>query len=189
MRNLIFVSSGILFIGAAVSLAVIGAGESDSMFLILLSMAMPFFFTGYWNLYQFFYERSAGSSGEYFSYKSTSGFGIGAFYNEAVIVPVFLIMFGQIVLAIGSAFLAGEAEDAALVLTCISFIYGVILTIYFSIKISKQKKETDGEISANEELTTDKIAIKVAFFFASVATLGLFPLVYFIVKGAKRSSN
>ncbi len=137
-RNIIFFSSGVLFILIAGGLVAIGADQSDAFMMILIAMAIPFLFIGYWNIYNVFYEKKTGYSNEYFTSRSLTSASAGAFYNRKVIVPVFLIMFGTVAMAIGSAFLAmGKNEEIAIALIAFSFVYALTLTIIFMVRLKK----------------------------------------------------
>jgi hypothetical protein len=139
-RNLIFFSSGVLFILIAGSLVAVGAGQNDTFMLITIAMAIPFLFIGYWNIYNVFYERRTGYSNEYFTSRTIASASVGAFYNKKIIVPVFLIMFGTAAFAIGSAFLAmNKNEEIAIALVAFSFTYALTLTIVFMLRLKKGK--------------------------------------------------
>lgn len=187
MRKLIFISSGILFVCVAAVLVIIGAGEKDNIMIIMSGMAIPFLFVGFWNIYSVFYEKrfvSAETSDDYFTYRAgLTTYGVGAFYNKKIIVPVFIILFGTVVCAIGNSFLVSSrsTEDIGIAVLIFSFLYALVLTIYFLKQLNKEIKESDGQTQSN----IDDIGFKVAFFFATVATLGLFALGWWIYKKLK----
>lgn len=189
MRKFIFISTGIIFLLAATALIIIGTGEKDSLMLILFSASVPFIFTGYWNLFTLKFENNLSSGNEYFTYHSAGKFGAGAFYNRAVAVPVFLCMFTSVALAILTAFTAvnRSAEDIAYAFPAVSFSVCLFITIYFSGKINKALHLAAENTDPQD--VNDDAGIKIAFFFASIATLGLFPLGYFIYKGFKKNSS
>jgi len=211
-RALIFISSGILFICVSAVLVIIGSGERDDMMIMLFGMAIPFLFVGFWNIYSVIYEKklvsaesprpditsgqgdSAGtSSNEYFTWNSGTGaFGAGAFYNKKIIVPVFIIMFGTVTFAIVNAFLASSkpTEDIAIAVVPVSFVYGLVFTLYFLVKINKEVNTVkSGEEPSSSGTTTEDTGFKVAFFFASVATFGLFALGWWLYKKLKPSTD
>jgi hypothetical protein len=137
-RNIIFFSSGVLFILISAGLVTIGADQSDAFMMITIAMAIPFLFIGFWNIYNVFYEKRTGYANEYFTSGSLTSASAGAFYNRKVIVPVFLIMFGTAVMAIGSAFLAMDKnEEIAIVLVAFSFAYALTVTIIFMVRLNK----------------------------------------------------
>lgn len=185
MRKFIFLSSGILFLLIAAILVLIGSGEKDNMLIMLSAAAVPFLFTAYWNFYSVYYESSINTPEGHFTYKGIGNAGVGAFYNKVIAVPFFLVLFGSVALAITAAFMASNrsTEDIAIVMAGAGFLYSLIITIYFTIKIGKGIK---GDESALLEKSANDTGSRIAFFFASVATLGLFPLVFFIVKSLRK---
>lgn len=185
MRKFVFISSGILFLLIAAGLVIIGSGEKDNMPIILSAAAVPFLFTAYWNFYSVYYEGRINSSEGHFTYKGIGTVGVGAFYNKVIAVPFFLVLFGSVALAIAAAFVASNRsmEDISIAVLGISFLYSLTLSIYFTIKIGRGIKSGD---TAKVESSADVTGFKIAFFFASVATLGLFLLVYFIVKTIRK---
>jgi len=186
-RKLIFISSGILFIYIAAALVIIGSGEKDNIFIIISGMAIPFLFVGFWNIYNVFYEKKINYGDEYYTFKSgISSFGAGAFYNKKIIVPVFIIMFGTVSLAIVNAFLASSrsTEDIAIGVLGFSFLYALVLTIYFLKKINSELKTPINENSHTNN-SVDDIGFKAAFFFATIATGGLFALGWWLYKKIK----
>ncbi|MBZ0201714.1 MAG: hypothetical protein K8I03_01720 [Ignavibacteria bacterium] len=143
MRNFIFISSGILFILIAAGLVITGSGEKGQFLIIIYAMAIPFLYTGVWNLLQVYYEsRSDSSNSEYFTYSSRGQYGIGAFYSKLVVVPVFTIMFGTVSLAIGAALLASNrsTEDISIALAAFSFVFALTITVIFIRRINKKIK-------------------------------------------------
>ena len=192
-RKLIFISSGILFILISAALVIIGSLERENMLIILLGMAVPFLFTGFWNIYNVFYEKKINFSGEYFTWRrGDTSFGFGAFYNKKIIVPVFIIMFGTAALAIVNAFLASskQSEDIATAVVPLSFVYGLALTIYFLVKINRETSPVrSGDLTERKRgTTTEDIGFKVGFIFASIATFGLFALGWWLYKSLKNSN-
>ncbi len=175
-------------------LIIIGSGEKDSMMLGLFSISIPFIFISYWNFYTYRFEKIIGSDGQYFTYGNSAHGGIGVTYNKTTVVPFFLILFISVSLAIITFFLSvnRSTDDFAIGTLILSFVTSLIITIYFTVRIGKAIRT--GMQSENTESIddvrnmNDDIGVKIAFFFASVATLGLFPLVYFIVKKV-RSRN
>ena len=185
MRKFVFISSGILFLLIAAGLVIIGSGEKDNMPIILSAAAVPFLFTAYWNFYSVYYEGRINSSEGHFTYKGIGTVGVGAFYNKVIAVPFFLVLFGSVALAIAAAFVASNrsTENVSFAVLALSFLNSLTLSIYFTIKIGRGIRSGD---MAKVENTSDDAGFKIAFFFASVATLGLFPLVYFIIKAIKK---
>lgn len=185
MRKFLFISSGILFLLIAAGLVIIGSGEKDNMLIMLSAAAVPFLFTAYWNFYSVYYERRINTSEGYFTYKGNGIAGAGAFYNKVIAVPFFIILFGSVALAITAAFLASNrtTEDIAIAALAISLLYSLTVSVCFTIKIGRGIKGGD---TAKVENSSDETGFKLAFFFASVATLGLFPLVYFIIKSLRK---
>ena len=185
MRNFIFISSGVLFLLIAGVLIFIGSGENDSMLVMLSAAAVPFIFIAFWNIYSVYYERRVNSTDGFYTYKGAGNAGIGVFYNKVISIPLFLILFGSAALAIAASFLASNRStfDFAVVVLALSILYSLAVTLYFIITIGKSFKS---ENTAQTESPADDFGFKVAFFFASVATLGLFPLVYFLLKSKRR---
>ncbi len=180
-RKIIFITSGILFVLISAVLIFIGM-ETDFKFgIVLYGMTVPFLLVGFWNLYSVVYERKYAQSSDYFTFKRSGelSFGVGAFYNKDIVVPVFLILFGCAAMAIVSGFLVNSADEVALALVCISFVYGLTVTIIFLVKLNRK---TVGTIVSNEKISSDEFAFRIAFFFASLATLGLFTLGYYLYK-------
>jgi len=174
-----------LFLLIAGGLIFIGSGESDSMLVMLSAAAVPFIFTAFWNFYSVYYERRVKSTDGFYTYKGTGNAGIGVFYNKVVSVPFFLILFGSAAMAIAASFLVSNrsTSDLAIVVLALSFLYSLAVTLYFIITIGKSFKS--GNIDKIES-PVDDFGVKIAFFFASVATLGLFPLVYFFLKSKRK---
>lgn len=169
----------------AAGLIIIGSGDKDNIFIILSAAAVPFLFTAYWNFYSVYYEKSMDSGGNFFTYKGFGTSGIGVFYHKIIAVPFFLVLFGSVSLAIVTSFLAvnHNTEDISLVTLGASVLYSLVITIYFSNKICNGNQKDN---SLNSENKADDFGFKIAFFFASIATLGLFPLVYFIIKAIRK---
>lgn len=170
----------------AAGLIIIGSGEKDNMFIMLSSAAVPFLFTSYWNFYSVFYEKSNNSDGNYFTFKGSGTAGIGVFYHKLIAVPFFLVLFGSVSLAIVTSFLAvnRNTEDISLISLGASVVYSLVISIYFSKKICNLNQKDN---SMKSENISDDTGFKIAFFFASIATIGLFPLVYFIIKSARKN--
>lgn len=186
MRKFIFISSGLIFALIAAALVIIGSGEKDNMLIILAAAAVPLLFVSYWNFYSVYYENRINPEDGYFTYKSSGSAGIGLFYNKLIAVPVFLVLFGSAAFAIAASFLAADraTEVAALILLCISFLYSLIVTIYFTVRIKRGLISSEASDSKSND---DEIGYKIAFFFASVATLGLFPLIYFLFRSIRKT--
>ncbi len=187
MRKFLFISSGILFFCIGAALIIIGAGDNDSMFISLSGASIPFLFTAFWNIYSVYYEKKTGSDNAYFIYDSPTSIGIGAFYNKAIAIPFFLVLFGSVALAITTALLAANrsTEDIAIVTLSLSFLYSLIVAVYFTRRFRREIKGVYEDANKN---TNEVLGFKIAFFFASVATVGVFPLVYYIVKALKKNS-
>ena len=187
MRKIILTVSAFLFLFIAAALVIIGSGERDSTFIILCSAAVPFLFTSYWNFYSVFYEKRINYGNEYFISNTENSASVGVFYHKTISLPIFLILFGSVSLAIaaGLTAAAGNNEDIAAGLLALSFLYSFSITLFFSIKIKNRIKsdETSPQVSDGET------GFKIAFFFASIATLGLFPLVYFIIRLMKKKPD
>lgn len=186
MRKFLFISSGTLFFFIGVALIIIGAGDNDSMFISLSGASIPFLFTAFWNIYSVYYEKKTGSDNAYFIYDSPTSIGIRAFYNKAIVIPFFLVLFGSVVLAIITALLAvnRSTEDISIGTLALSFLYSLIVAVYFTRRFRREIKGVYEDANKN---TNEDIGVKIAFFFASLATLGLFPLVYFIIKALKKN--
>lgn len=187
MRVFLLVSSGILFLVAAAALIIIGSGEKDSMFIIMAGFSIPFIFTAYWNFYSVIFERKQNVNEGHFTVKAAGYYSIGALYHSAISVPFFLVLFGSAALAITIAFLSANnsTEDIGFALLILSFTYSTALTVYYSIRIGKPAHNPEENNKQNER----DFSFKVAFFFASVATLGLFPLVYFVYRSIRKKSG
>ncbi len=187
MRKFIFISSGILFLIIAAGLIIVGSVESDTMMIILSAASIPFMFTAYWNFYSVHFEKKLNKRDGYFTVKAAGYAGIGAFYDKAVVLPVFLVLFGSVAFAIVIAFLAANRslEDISIGVLVLSFLYSTALTVVFAKRIGKSLRSPD-EVAVQKE---NDFGVKLAFFFASVATLGLFPLVYFLYKYLSRKNK
>jgi len=185
LRKLILVSCGLLFTIIAAGLVLIGSGNEDNMLIIMSSAAVPFLFTTYWNFYSVYYERRTHLSDGHFTFKGASTAGIGVFYNKVIAVPFFLVLFGSISFAIVTAFLALErgTEDAAMAVAGAGFLYSLIITIHYTFKICRRLKDGNNH---QTEKSADDSGFKIAFFFASIATLGIFPLIYFIIRSFRK---
>lgn len=184
MRKFILLSSGLLFIIVAAGLVLIGSGEGNSMFIIMSSAAVPFLFTGYWNVFSVYFESKANLSGEYFTFKENGKAGIGVFYNKVIAVPFFLVLFGSACLAIITSFfaLSPSTEDAAVTSAGAGSLYSLIITIYYTKKICRGAKDPNTHQAENP---AGDNGLKIALFFAGIATLGLLPLVYYVYKSIK----
>lgn len=192
---MILLSSALLFLLIGIVLVIIASIEKDSMLIGLLSASVPFIFISYWNFYSYRFEKITGSDGEYFTYGNSVRGGIGISYNKTTVVPFFLVLFVSSVLAIITFILSinRSTEDLAIGTLILSFLLSTILTVYFSLRIGRGlrktglKNSTGSQISGSEgekdiREINDDIAVKIAFFFASIATIGLFPLVYYLIK-------
>lgn len=184
MRKVIFITSGLLFILIAAALIITGSGESDSFFITLSAAAVPFLFTSYWSFYSVYYENRINYSNEYFTATAAGKASIGVFYHKNITIPFFLVLFGSAVFAIITAFLAsGSSEDIAALLLALSILYSLFVTVFFTVKIGKGLNVSSAESVEN---SSDELGFKIAFFFASVATLGLFPIIYIIKKSVRK---
>jgi len=185
LRKFLFLSTGVLFLAAAAALIIIGTEEKDNIMLILFSMSVPLIFTAYWNLFTVYYEAKTLTANEYFTYRSVSGAGIGAFYNRQTVIPMFLSLFTSSVLAIINSLVSNtKSEEIAVILLSLSFSACLVIAIVYTVKLNKSvNSEGDNE---NKSSNKDDAGFKIAFFFASIATLGLFPLGYYIYKALKK---
>jgi hypothetical protein len=181
-----------------ITLIIIAFGEKDSMLITLLSASIPFISTSYWNFYTYRFEKITGSDSNYFTYGNYLRGGVGISYNNTTVVPFFLVMFISTSLAIVTFFLAVNlsTEDYAVGTLGLSFLLSTVITVYFSLRIknalqrvlAQNNSASQSESINNEDETrkiNDEIAVKIAFIFASIATLGLFSLVYYIIKKAR----
>lgn len=102
-------------------------------------------------------------------------------------MPLFLVLFGSAAFAIIIAFLAmnSSTEDISIGVLILSFLYSTVLTVVFTKRIGKSLRSPE-EVAVQKE---NDFGVKLAFFFASVATLGLFPLVYFLYKYLSRKNK
>lgn len=181
-RSTLMILGGAIFVLAGIAVIII-AVLIDEEIIPLLSAASAVLFTGIIILFSGIDEKRLGKEEKV---KPKVEFGkiiIEASFGKRYALPIFLILFGTVVLAIisGILYLSGS-EEAGAVLFGVNGFYGLVLNIYFIIKLSRRKdmKKTDEQM--------DKLAWKVAFFFASLATGGLFALgylVYKITKGKK----
>lgn len=139
MRKFLFISSGILFIAISIALIIIAVSEGDEFLIIMSSVAVPFLFIGYWNLYSIIYEGRKNYPNEYFTIKSAANASAGVFYHKDISMPIFLILFMTAGLAIVSAFLAlnKATEDIAIGLPLLSFMVSLLITIKYQIKLSR----------------------------------------------------
>ena len=176
----------------AAGLIIIGSGEKDSMMIGLFAMSIPFMFVSYWNFYSYRFEKITGSDGEYFTYGNFTSTGVGISYNKTTVVPFFLVLFISVALGIATFLLAANrsTEDIAMGTLALSFALSLIITIYFTRRIHKAllNSKINPVAENNPGAVNDDIGFKIGFFFASVATLGLFPLVYFLVKKLRSNS-
>jgi hypothetical protein len=167
------------------SLVFVAIEQKESMVIIMLSVTVPFLFTGFWNIYSVFYEKKISAPNEYFVYKSINSIGVGAFYHKAIVIPVFLIIFGSSALAIISAFLVKGNEEIAIVLTSVSFVYALTVTVYFLTRLNRVADEN----SENLQTRVDNTGFKIALFFAGLATIGLVPLGYYLFRKYKSKTG
>lgn len=192
MRKLIYLSSAVLFLLVAAGLIIIGSGEKDSMMIGLFAMSIPFMFVSYWNFFTYRFEKITGSDGEYFTYGNIVSAGAGIRYNKTTVVPFFMVLFISVGLGITTFLLSANrsTEDIAIGTLALSFVLSLIITIYFTARINKalSRSKIEPESVNDPNTVNDDIGFKIAFFFASVATLGLFPLVYFLVKKLRSNS-
>ena len=86
-------------------------------------------------------------------------------------------------MGIATGFLVWSAEEFAVVLMAVSFAYALTVTIIYLIRLNRT---TDAKEEAIQENSDDEFGFKVAFFFASLATLGLFALGYLVYKKLKK---
>ncbi len=196
---MILLSSAVLFLLIGITLVIIASAEKDSMLTGLLSASVPFIFISYWNFYTYRFEKITGSDGNYFTYGNYLSGGVGISYNKTTVVPFFLVMFISTSLAIVTFFLAvnRSTEDYAVGTLGLSFLLSTFITVYFSVRIKNTLQrvlaqnnlvaQTANLNSNDDEIgkMNDEIAVKIAFIFATIATLGLFPLVYYIIKKAR----
>lgn len=138
MRKFLFVSSGILFLLISAFLIIIGAFESDEFLIITASMAVPFLFISYWNIFSVFYEKKITYPDEHFTSKTLNSRSIGVFYHRNISPPVFFILFISTGLAIASAFLAIDKsmQEIAALMPVLSFFICLFLTVRYSRKLN-----------------------------------------------------
>lgn len=190
MRKFLFISAGIIFLAVSAGLIIIGTGENDSFMLTLFAMAVPFLFIAYWNFYTVYYENVVRSDNSYFTYRKQSEAGIGAFYSKHTVIPVFLCLFISASIAIITAFVsAGKNEEIALVLLAVSFSACLVITLVYTAKLKRNLSQDNGQVVGENTKSSDEAGFKIAFFFASVATLGLFPLGYFIYRAVTKKHS
>jgi hypothetical protein len=187
-KSIIFYLTGTLFLIISLVLIFLCLEVDEGTMLVMASMSVPFLFTGIMTIRAGFEERKYNQSDEgILLSKGLSGLSFQVNFRKKFALPIFLILFGTVSLAIVTAFLSfnGE-EDIAYAVLCVNFLYGLIITLYFLRKFLKIKRLENGEINIeNEESNFGK---HVAIFFASLATGGLFLVVYLLVK-KMRSSN
>lgn len=84
-------------------------------------------------------------------------------------------MFGTVSLSITGAFLGSSKHlsDFSWVILGTGFMFGLITTIYFLKKLRSNHPEQD-----DIETEMDNTGVKVAVFFASIATFGLFYILW-----------
>ncbi len=168
---------GILFI--IVSIAVVLVSIFTGVAAIS-PVACPFLFTGIIILYSGIDEARYGKAPIVEPQKEFGKITYEAQVGKRYVLPFFLILFGTVVLAIAGAILFIAMPAIGIVLLSVNVLYGLILNIYFINKLRKkeQRQEVDKQM--------DELAFKVAFFFASLATGGLFALGYLIYKKIKK---
>lgn len=181
-RKLMFISIGVLFIAIATALSILSIYEKEVMAINLLSISIPLLFTGLWNVIAGFGEKEGSDTNgdEVYESKSLTSSRITAYYNPRYAAPVVTIMFCSIALAIVTAFLSASKDtvDFSYAGLGVNFVVSLTLTIYFLRKLKINKQLSAGEAREAENET----GFKIAFFFASLATLGLFAIGYYIYK-------
>ncbi len=180
-RSTLMIITGIIFILAGIAVIIIAAIIGDEL-VPLLSVASAVLFTGVMVLFSGIDEKRLGKEEEKVKVQADLGkLVIAAPFGKRYALPIFIILFGTVVLAIaaGILYLAGN-EEAGYVLFGINGFYGLVLNIYFIIKLSrhKNKQKTDQQM--------DELAFKVVFFFATLATGGLFAIGYLLYKKLKK---
>lgn len=187
-RGIIFYLTGILFLIISLVLIVLCIEEDEETMLVMASMSVPFLFTGIMIIRAGFEERKYIQDDEgILLSKGLSGISFQVNFRKKFALPIFLILLGTVSLAIVTAFISfsGE-EDIAYAVLSVNFLYGLIITIYFLTKFLKVKRSNNAE--ANVENEESDLGKYVAIFFASLATGGLFLVIYLLVKKI-RSTN
>jgi len=177
-RTSLIIFVGIVFIIA--SLVVIAAGIALGQ-VAIISMANPFLFTGIIILYSGIDERKIKNTEIVEPQKESGKIIYETHIGKRYTLPFFLILFGTIVMAIVGAVLFFILPLVSILLLGINFLYGLILNIYFIKKLGNKEKKQE----VDQQM--DELAFKVAFFFASLATGGLFAIGYLIYKKLKKS--
>lgn len=189
MRKFLFISSGILFIAAAVVLILAGIDEKGSYMLSYIASSIPFAAAAYWNFYTVFIESKIGSDAGYYTFKTPGNIGIAAQYSKHTVVPMVLSLIISISIAVICFFAAaGKEEVLIIILGSVSLTACLLLAIIYTARINKALYKNQPEVIEDLSKSGDEEAFKIAFFFASVATLGLFAVGYYIYKALKNKS-
>jgi len=179
-RSTLMILGGTIFILAGIAVVII-AILIDEEIIPMLSVASAVIFTGIIILFSGIDEKRIGKEEIVKPQKAFGKIIVEASFGKRYALPIFLILFGTVVLAIvsGILYLSGN-EEAGSVFFGISSVYGLVLNIYFIYRLSrtKDKEKTDKQM--------DELAWKVAFFFATLATGGLFAIGYLIYKKLKK---
>ncbi len=180
-RGIIFYLTGILFLIISLVLIVLCIEEDEETMLVMASMSVPFLFTGIMIIRAGFEERKYSQNNEGILLSmGVSGLSFQVNFRKKFALPIFLILFGTVSLAIVTAFLSFGGEDgAAYAAICISFTYGLIVTIFFLRKYLKMKRSKEVEAIIENEISN--FGKYVAIFFASLVTGGLFLLIYLLI--------
>ena len=180
-RGIIFYLTGSLFLIISLAMIVLCFEVDEENVLPIASSSIPFLFTGIITIYAGFEARRYNRyvDGVFLS-ENLSSIDIQIDFREKSALPIFLTLFGTVSLAIVTAFLSFGGEDgAAYAAICISFTYGLIVTIFFLRKYLKMKRSKEGEAIIENEISN--FGKYVAIFFAPLATGGLFLLIYLLI--------
>lgn len=169
---------GLFFLLVSLGLGVVGIFDS-ALRMGVWSMAIVVFFGGYWILYAGIEAEKSSDAIERVGVV-TRGNRLTwyAVLKQRYSVPVMVVMFGNIPLAILVAFQESYGRHVwALVLLIISIVYSVFITVYFTLRLQKDPSEK----------SVDDIAVMVAYFCASLATFGLLPIIVLMVKNRNKN--
>jgi hypothetical protein len=178
-RSTVIISAGILFILAAIAMIIIGIALKEEI-VAMLSAAGVFLFTGIILLFSGIDALKFGRKEKAQIEKEFGRLAIQAEFNKRYMAAVFLILFGTLVLAITASILSLSGfEEAGFVVLGICALYGLVLNLYFIVKLNnkEQRKKIERQM--------DDLGYKIAFFFATLTTGGLFALGYLIYKKIK----
>lgn len=172
-RFILFIMVAVFFISIAFTITILSIYDIKNTSLYLQPV-LPLTFISYWLIFIAFDERRRNAEDEiyiYHNFRSIRGF---AFIGKRHVVPFFLLLFGTVSLAITGAFLGANkgTSELAWVMLCISFLYGTIVIIYFQVKLASSPEAEEQEKQINN------LGMNIGVFFASVATLGLFYLLW-----------